>query len=204
MTHLRTHVVKLSIGLVATIAAGVGVGVAVADAPPTSQIAIEEAPAFQAADLRVAPAPLPATDHGQREDALADRAEVVQLQAEAEARRAAEAAAQAEAEREAAREAERRRQEQQQAAAAPAQPSGSVWDRLAQCESGGNWAYNGSSGYDGGLQFHPNTWNAYKPSGYPAYAYQASREQQIAVAERVLASQGWDAWPACSRKLGLR
>lgn len=87
---------------------------------------------------------------------------------------------------------------------APAVTSGSVWDRLAMCESGGRWAYNGSSGYDGGLQFSPGTWTAYKLSGYPAYAWQASREQQIAVAERVLASQGWGAWPACSSKLGLR
>jgi resuscitation-promoting factor RpfB len=89
-------------------------------------------------------------------------------------------------------------------APAPARASGSVWDRLAKCESGGRWSYNGSSGFDGGLQFHPSTWRAYKPSGYPAYAWQASRNQQIAVAEKVLGSQGWGAWPACSRKLGLR
>jgi hypothetical protein len=79
----------------------------------------------------------------------------------------------------------------------------SVWDRLAQCESGGNWSYDGPSGFDGGLQFHPGTWSAYRLPGYPAFAYQASREQQIAVAERVLASQGWGAWPACSAALGL-
>ena len=79
-----------------------------------------------------------------------------------------------------------------------------VWDRLAQCESGGNWSYNGPSGFDGGLQFHPGTWSAYRLPGYPAYAYQATREMQIRVAERVLASQGWGAWPACSAMLGLR
>lgn len=78
-----------------------------------------------------------------------------------------------------------------------------VWDRLAECESGGNWQSTVGL-YEGGLQFHPQTWDAYKPAGYPAAAYQASREQQILVAERVLASQGWGAWPACSAKLGLR
>ena len=82
--------------------------------------------------------------------------------------------------------------------------TGSVWDRLAQCESGGRWSYNGGSGYDGGLQFAPSTWTAYKPAGYPAYAWQASRSQQIAVAEKVKAAQGWGAWPACTRKLGIR
>lgn len=89
-------------------------------------------------------------------------------------------------------------------AAAASVATGSVWDALAQCESGGRWSYNGGSGFDGGLQFHPGTWAAYAPNGYPAYAWQATREQQIAVAELVLASQGWGAWPACSRKLGLR
>jgi hypothetical protein len=77
-----------------------------------------------------------------------------------------------------------------------------VWDRLAQCESGGNWATN--SYYDGGLQFLPSTWNAYKPAGYPAFAYQATREQQILVATRLQAARGWGQWPACSRRLGLR
>ena len=81
--------------------------------------------------------------------------------------------------------------------------SGDVWDRLAQCEAGGNWSHSGGT-FHGGLQFHPDTWNRHKPSGYPQYAYQASRSQQIAVAERVLASQGWAAWPACSSRLGLR
>ena len=80
----------------------------------------------------------------------------------------------------------------------------SVWDRLADCESGGDWSYNGSSGFDGGVQFHPGTWSAYRQDGEPAYAYQATREQQIAIAERVLAAQGWTAWPACARELGLR
>lgn len=86
-------------------------------------------------------------------------------------------------------------------AAAPANAaSGSTWDALAQCESGGNWAINTGNGYYGGLQFTLGTWQANGGSGNPAAA---SRSAQIAVAERVLASQGWGAWPACSAKLGL-
>lgn len=77
-----------------------------------------------------------------------------------------------------------------------------TWDRVAQCESSGSWSYRGY--YHGGLQFHPGTWRSYAPSGYPSAAYNATREQQIFVAERVLARQGWGAWPACSSKLGLR
>lgn len=80
---------------------------------------------------------------------------------------------------------------------------GTVWDRLARCESGGNWA-SSTGRYEGGLQFHPSTWDRNKPAGYPDAAYQASREQQIHVAERVLARQGWGAWPACASSLGLR
>jgi nucleoid-associated protein YgaU len=77
---------------------------------------------------------------------------------------------------------------------------GSTWDRLAQCESGGNWSINTGNGFYGGLQFTAGTWAAL---GGPGLAQHATREQQIAVAERVLAKQGWGAWPACSRKLGL-
>lgn len=87
---------------------------------------------------------------------------------------------------------------------APVYAVSGVWAALASCESGQNWSYNGGSGFDGGLQFHPGTWSAYRLPGYPAYAYQASAAQQVAVAERVLATQGWSAWPACSAKLGLR
>lgn len=88
------------------------------------------------------------------------------------------------------------------APAASAAPD-SDWDRLAQCEAGGNWHINTGNGFHGGLQFSPSTWNAYGGQQYAPYAYQASREQQIAVAEKVLAGQGWGAWPACSAKLGL-
>lgn len=79
----------------------------------------------------------------------------------------------------------------------------SDWDRLAQCEAGGNWAINTGNGYQGGLQFSPSTWSAHGGGQYAATANQASREQQIAVAERVLANQGWGAWPSCSSSLGL-
>lgn len=81
---------------------------------------------------------------------------------------------------------------------AEAAPS-AVWDKIAQCESGGNWGINTGNGYYGGLQFSPSTWRAYGGSGS---ASGASREEQIAVAERVLAAQGWGAWPVCSRKAG--
>jgi LysM repeat protein len=84
---------------------------------------------------------------------------------------------------------------------APAPAGGSVWDRLAQCESGGNWSINTGNGYSGGLQFASGTWRAHGGTGS---AHNASRAEQIRVAERVRASQGWGAWPACSAKLGLR
>ncbi|GAA3651711.1 LysM domain-containing protein [Lentzea atacamensis] len=74
------------------------------------------------------------------------------------------------------------------------------WDALAQCEASGNWAANTGNGYYGGLQFNPQTWRAYGGQGNPA---NASREQQIAVAERVAAGQGvQNAWPSCSKRIG--
>lgn len=93
---------------------------------------------------------------------------------------------------------------QSPAPTAPAVASGSVWDSLAQCESGGNWAINTGNGYYGGLQFNPGTWNAYGGQQYAATADQATREQQIAIAEKVQAAQGWGAWPACTASLGIR
>jgi nucleoid-associated protein YgaU len=86
------------------------------------------------------------------------------------------------------------------ATGANATTSASTWDALAQCESGGNWATNTGNGYSGGLQFSPSTWAAYGGTGSAA---DASREQQIAVAEQVQASQGWGAWPSCAAQLGL-
>ncbi|MER7795841.1 transglycosylase family protein [Microbacterium sp. NPDC096154] len=75
----------------------------------------------------------------------------------------------------------------------------STWDALAQCESGGNWAIDTGNGYYGGLQFSQSTWEANGGSGNPAAA---SREEQIRVAENVLATQGWGAWPSCSAQIG--
>lgn len=85
-------------------------------------------------------------------------------------------------------------------AAAPV-ASGSVWDQLAQCEAGGNWAINTGNGYYGGLQFTISSWQAAGGSGLPS---DASREEQIQRGEILLAKQGWGAWPACTAKLGLR
>ncbi|STC69998.1 resuscitation-promoting factor [Corynebacterium pilosum] len=89
-------------------------------------------------------------------------------------------------------------------AAAPAVAGGSVWDSLAQCESGGNWSINTGNGYYGGLQFSQSTWAAYGGTAYAPTADQATREQQIAIAQKTQASQGWGAWPACTAKLGIR
>jgi resuscitation-promoting factor RpfB len=77
-----------------------------------------------------------------------------------------------------------------------------VWDQLAQCESGGNWAINTGNGYYGGLQFSLSTWQAYGGSGLPS---ENSRETQIMIAERVRAADGggYSSWPACSQSLGL-
>ncbi len=81
---------------------------------------------------------------------------------------------------------------------------GSVWDNLAQCESGGNWAINTGNGYYGGLQFSYSTWLGYGGGVYAPTANLASREQQIEIAQKVQAGQGWGAWPACTSKLGIR
>lgn len=78
--------------------------------------------------------------------------------------------------------------------------TGNTWDQLAECESGGDWNIDTGNGYKGGLQFKQSTWEAFGGSGDPS---NASREQQIAVAENVQQGQGWGAWPACSAQLGL-
>jgi resuscitation-promoting factor RpfA len=75
------------------------------------------------------------------------------------------------------------------------------WDRVASCESGGNWAINTGNGYQGGLQFSPGTWRSHGGSEYAPSAHLATKEEQIAVAERVLGSQGRGAWPVCGRGL---
>ena len=77
----------------------------------------------------------------------------------------------------------------------------SVWDRLARCESGGNWSANTGNGYYGGLQFHPQTWRSVGGSGLP---HEHSRATQIEMGKKLQARSGWGQWPACSLKLGLR
>ncbi|PYC65520.1 hypothetical protein C7C46_32520, partial [Streptomyces tateyamensis] len=81
--------------------------------------------------------------------------------------------------------------------------SSSTWDAVAQCESTGNWGISTGNGFSGGLQFTPSTWAAYGGTQYAASADQASKAQQISVAEKVLADQGPGAWPVCSVKAGL-
>lgn len=79
-----------------------------------------------------------------------------------------------------------------------------VWLDVAECESNQRWAYNGSSGYDGGLQFSPSSWRGVGGTDFAEYAWQATPREQVTVAERLLDVQGWGAWPTCARKLGLR
>jgi len=85
-------------------------------------------------------------------------------------------------------------------APAPAPHTGVNWDAIARCESGGNWHINTGNGFYGGLQFTYGTWLGYGGGAYAPRADLASREQQIAVAERVLAGQGIGAWPVCGRR----
>jgi LysM repeat protein len=87
--------------------------------------------------------------------------------------------------------------------AGPAHAATSVdWDAVAACESSGNWHSNTGNGFYGGLQFTQGTWAAYGGRAYAARADLASREQQIAVAERTRAGQGIGAWPVCGRHAG--
>ena len=83
--------------------------------------------------------------------------------------------------------------------AAPPAHADTDWDGLAECESSGNWAINTGNGFGGGLQFTDSTWRSFGGSGQPE---EASREEQIQVAERVKAEQGMNAWPTCSKKTG--
>ena len=115
----------------------------------------------------------------------------------------------AEAQRQA--EVEKAQKSQRVARASAVEPNydtgdGSRWDQLAQCEAGGNWATNTGNGFGGGLQFmHQrsySTWLSFGGGEFAPHPWEASREQQIVVAERVLASSGWAAWPGCSRRFG--
>ncbi|MFF1870445.1 transglycosylase family protein [Kitasatospora herbaricolor] len=78
-----------------------------------------------------------------------------------------------------------------------------TWDKVAQCESSGNWAINTGNGFYGGLQFTQSTWTEFGGAQYAARADLATKAQQISVAEKVLASQGPGAWPVCSIRAGL-
>jgi hypothetical protein len=89
------------------------------------------------------------------------------------------------------------------ALSAPAQAAGSVWDVVAKCESGGNWAINTGNGYYGGLQFSPSTWRSFGGGKFAPRADLATRAEQIVTAQRVLVSQGPGAWPTCSQRAGL-
>ncbi|WP_436735796.1 peptidoglycan DD-metalloendopeptidase family protein [Streptomyces sp. BBFR102] len=81
--------------------------------------------------------------------------------------------------------------------------SADTWAKVAACESSGDWSVNTGNGYYGGLQFKQSTWEAYGGGAYAGRADLATKDQQIAVAEKVLDSQGPGAWPACSQKAGL-
>ena len=84
-----------------------------------------------------------------------------------------------------------------------AQADSTVWDKVAQCESTGNWSINTGNGYYGGLQFYQPTWKAFGGQDFATYAHQATKAEQIAVAQRVLDRQGPGAWPACGQRAGL-
>lgn len=89
------------------------------------------------------------------------------------------------------------------ALSAPASAAASVWDAVAACESGGNWAINTGNGYYGGLQFSSSTWKSAGGTSFAARADQATRAEQILTAQHVLASQGPGAWPTCGARAGL-
>jgi murein L,D-transpeptidase YcbB/YkuD len=86
---------------------------------------------------------------------------------------------------------------------APAASAETVWDRVAACESSGNWHINTGNGFYGGLQFYQPTWVGFGGQQYAPYAHQATKSQQIAIAQKVLAVQGPGAWPVCSVRAGL-
>ena len=89
------------------------------------------------------------------------------------------------------------------ATASSASAAGTVWDRVAACESGGNWAINTGNGYYGGLQFSRSTWSGFGGGAYAATANRATKAQQITIAQKVLKVQGPGAWPTCGARAGL-
>jgi len=187
------------------------------EATRTAEQAAEQAAAEQAA-AEAAAAEQAAAEQAAAEQAAAEQAAAEQAAAEqaaAEQAAAEQAAAEAAAAEAAAAEAAAAEQ-----AAAEEAARGSHWDRLADCESG-DWDANGTpiagsarwnygisfshgDHFEGGLNFHPATWESYRSGDMAGHAGNASRSQQIAVAEQVQADQGWGAWPVCSRKVGLR
>ncbi|WP_353951259.1 transglycosylase family protein [Knoellia sp. S7-12] len=89
------------------------------------------------------------------------------------------------------------------AMAQPASAAGTVWDRVAACESGGNWSINTGNGYYGGLQFSYSTWKGFGGQRYATTANRATKAQQILIAQKTLKVQGPGAWPVCSKRAGL-
>ncbi|MFC7491170.1 MULTISPECIES: transglycosylase family protein [unclassified Knoellia] len=87
--------------------------------------------------------------------------------------------------------------------AQPATAAGTVWDRVAACESGGNWSINTGNGYYGGLQFSYSTWKGFGGLRYATTANRATKAQQIEIAQKTLKVQGPGAWPVCSKRAGL-
>lgn len=90
-------------------------------------------------------------------------------------------------------------------AVAPAAHAASdrTWNRLAECESGGRWHIDTGNGYYGGLQISKSTWDGFGGGRFAAFPDNASREQQITIAERIQDGQGWGAWPSCSQQIGV-
>lgn len=79
-----------------------------------------------------------------------------------------------------------------------------VWNRLAQCESGGRWKINTGNGYYGGLQISPSTWAGFGGKRFAGLPHKATKAEQIKVGKRIRHGQGWGAWPHCSRAIGVR
>jgi hypothetical protein len=88
---------------------------------------------------------------------------------------------------------------------APSQAASThTWNRLAGCESSGRWHVNTGNGYYGGLQISPSTWRGYGGGRFARLPHQATKKEQIRIAERIKRGQGWGAWGSCSSRLGLR
>lgn len=192
MVKQPLHVRALFIAIVAVLAASLGT--VTHSAPPRTTGAI-------AATVATAPLPVDDTREMQRASRSAQR-HALHLRAVRARQRHAAALARQRA-REAAQARQRAVQAQQQAVQAPVIAGSSSWDRIAQCESGGNWSINTGNGYYGGLQFDMQTWSAYGGTAYAARPDLASRETQIMIAERVrdgwgdYPARGYSPWPIC-------